>query len=596
MTLLKRGIIKSYDATAHRASVQMAGSLSVWLDGLAVATDISAGEVIPGRQCTVLLFTDDNPDDAVIITVHGAVPGGGGGAGGSGGTLDQAYDFGGPGAGRTIFATDGAISVQDADGDANPNLELTRASTTLPALGIGVAGEANYRFRARTDGRLEWGAGGAGAADTFLERASAAVLGIPGSLSTLRVDQVEGYTASPARVHLSRGAFVEKLTQWKSSTAGVVANSITADTAYVLVDTGGGAQVLNTVGVTGGYVFEGDVILLGKTDDANSVTLTHNPAGGAGTFRCIGGANIVLASSQDFAFLIRRGSVWLAGTFQGGTAGKYAHSALTGLTAGDDHSQYLLLAGRGGQTVSDSLGVGTVAPYANVYLAVGNQGSVNSTTGLVVDVGGSSGAGTNTVTGLAGRAIGRDASTTLAFGLDYLAGANGQSLTEADAIRAASIMQGAGKTITDFYGLRVRPGTLLSGAITNNYGVRVDAMTIGSTLRCPFYDAGTTASGDNRGNVFKSNTQFASTTMAFGGGAGVIGIANATTVPTTNPAGGVVLYAEAGQLKMRGAGGNIAILPDPAPSVTGSRGGNAALASLLTQLAALGHVVDNTTP
>ena len=84
--------------------------------------------------------------------------------------------------------------------------------------------------------------------------------------------------------------------------------------------------------------------------------------------------------------------------------------------------------------------------------------------------------------------------------------------------------------------------------------------------------------------------------MAFGGGAGVIGIANATTVPTTNPAGGVVLYAEAGQLKMRGAGGNIAILPDPAPSVTGSRGGNAALASLLTQLAALGHVVDNTTP
>jgi hypothetical protein len=42
-----------------------------------------------------------------------------------------------------------------------------------------------------------------------------------------------------------------------------------------------------------------------------------------------------------------------------------------------------------------------------------------------------------------------------------------------------------------------------------------------------------------------------------GGGAGVIGIANAGTVPTSNPSGGGVLYVEAGALKFRGSSGTI---------------------------------------
>ncbi len=75
MSVLKRGIVKSYSAPTHKASVQIAGSLTVWLDAIPVATDIAAAEVIVGRECAVLFFTDDNPDDAVVITVHGAVPG-----------------------------------------------------------------------------------------------------------------------------------------------------------------------------------------------------------------------------------------------------------------------------------------------------------------------------------------------------------------------------------------------------------------------------------------------------------------------------------------------------------------------------------------
>jgi len=47
------------------------------------------------------------------------------------------------------------------------------------------------------------------------------------------------------------------------------------------------------------------------------------------------------------------------------------------------------------------------------------------------------------------------------------------------------------------------------------------------------------------------------TTDQFGSGAKVIGIANAATVPTTNPGGGGVLYVEAGALKWRGSSGTI---------------------------------------
>ena len=46
-------------------------------------------------------------------------------------------------------------------------------------------------------------------------------------------------------------------------------------------------------------------------------------------------------------------------------------------------------------------------------------------------------------------------------------------------------------------------------------------------------------------------------TAAFGGGVGVVGITNATTAPTTNPASGGVLYSLAGALTWRGSSGTV---------------------------------------
>lgn len=74
MSTLARAVIRTYTVATHKADVQLADGLNALITGVPVATDIDAAEVVAGRECAVLFFTDDNPDDAVVITVHGAVP------------------------------------------------------------------------------------------------------------------------------------------------------------------------------------------------------------------------------------------------------------------------------------------------------------------------------------------------------------------------------------------------------------------------------------------------------------------------------------------------------------------------------------------
>lgn len=55
--------------------------------------------------------------------------------------------------------------------------------------------------------------------------------------------------------------------------------------------------------------------------------------------------------------------------------------------------------------------------------------------------------------------------------------------------------------------------------------------------------------------VGNTNVQLTSGTASFGSGTGVIGITNATAVPTTNPSGGGILYSDNGALKWRSPNG-----------------------------------------
>jgi hypothetical protein len=54
-----------------------------------------------------------------------------------------------------------------------------------------------------------------------------------------------------------------------------------------------------------------------------------------------------------------------------------------------------------------------------------------------------------------------------------------------------------------------------------------------------------------------NNTWLGGGTASMGGGTAVVGIRNATAVPSSNPTGGGILYVEAGALKYRGSGGTI---------------------------------------
>jgi hypothetical protein len=114
------------------------------------------------------------------------------------------------------------------------------------------------------------------------------------------------------------------------------------------------------------------------------------------------------------------------------------------------------------------------------------------------------------------------------------------------------IRNGSSST-NDLLSFRDSVGSVLAkftstGAIETTGGVR----TVGIQGTGDGLSAITTSS--NR------NLQLFSATTSIGGGAGVLGIANATTVPTSNPTGGGILYVEAGALKYRGSSGTITTL------------------------------------
>lgn len=74
MTLLARAHLRAYDAGTHTATVQLTTSHQTTLADVAVHIGVRPADVVAGRECAVLFLTDDNPRDAVVVSVHGAVP------------------------------------------------------------------------------------------------------------------------------------------------------------------------------------------------------------------------------------------------------------------------------------------------------------------------------------------------------------------------------------------------------------------------------------------------------------------------------------------------------------------------------------------
>ena len=67
---LKKALLKSFDSGSYIATLQLAGSRKAYLEGVTVARNLPAAEMVLGRRVAVILFDEHNAKDAVVIAVY----------------------------------------------------------------------------------------------------------------------------------------------------------------------------------------------------------------------------------------------------------------------------------------------------------------------------------------------------------------------------------------------------------------------------------------------------------------------------------------------------------------------------------------------
>ena len=66
---VRAAVLKAFDSTPYTATVQVDGSLAVYLEDVPVARNIASGELVTGRRVAVQFFDEGNEQDAVLIAV-----------------------------------------------------------------------------------------------------------------------------------------------------------------------------------------------------------------------------------------------------------------------------------------------------------------------------------------------------------------------------------------------------------------------------------------------------------------------------------------------------------------------------------------------
>jgi hypothetical protein len=66
---IKKGVLKSFDAGNYKATLQMAGSDKVYLEGVAVAKNIASAAMVTGSRLAVVFFDEHNAGEAVVVGV-----------------------------------------------------------------------------------------------------------------------------------------------------------------------------------------------------------------------------------------------------------------------------------------------------------------------------------------------------------------------------------------------------------------------------------------------------------------------------------------------------------------------------------------------
>ena len=67
---VRKGILKSFNSGDYTATVQLAGSYKIYLEGIAVARNLPAAEMALGRKVAVAFFNESNAREAVVVGVY----------------------------------------------------------------------------------------------------------------------------------------------------------------------------------------------------------------------------------------------------------------------------------------------------------------------------------------------------------------------------------------------------------------------------------------------------------------------------------------------------------------------------------------------
>ena len=67
---IKQAILKTFDSGTCTATIQLTGSLKVYLEDITVARNLPSAEMTAGKKLAVLFFDDNNAREAVVVAVY----------------------------------------------------------------------------------------------------------------------------------------------------------------------------------------------------------------------------------------------------------------------------------------------------------------------------------------------------------------------------------------------------------------------------------------------------------------------------------------------------------------------------------------------
>lgn len=227
-----------------------------------------------------------------------------------------------------------------------------------------------------------------------------------------------------------------------------------------------------------------------------------------------------------------------------GTTERFSISKSGALTInGQGINSQITFTGSGTSTTIQSNAFGDILSCNNGFTA--NSFQVTSSNGILFRSNGNLQLGSSSLIGFAssGDGAGTLDAILLRDEASVFASRNG---TTANAFRVYNTWTSATNFERGIFDWRTTANTLLIGTEKGSGGGTARSMQLVTDGIARAIFEGTTY-----------NTTLLANAGSYGSGSGVLFLGNATTVPTTNPTGGGILYVEAGALKYRGSSGTV---------------------------------------